>query len=153
MKLNDADFCDAVSTAIENRLGDVELLSARNAFPLQSQRAEVYFKACTVLIGDAAHSIHPLAGQGANLGFKDVSCLVDLLQLQSTKSLSSAKVLRRYQRTRKADNEQTDWLMHTLHRAYRSNIPWWQVARGEGMRLLGSSERLKALLAKHAMGI
>ncbi len=153
MQLSDADFADAVAAAIQNRLGRVELLSARKAFPLQSQRAEVYFKACIVLLGDAAHSIHPLAGQGANLGFKDASCLVDLLQLQSTGSLSSAKLLGSYQRTRKVDNEQTDWLMHALHKAYRNNIPWWQVARGAGMRWLGSSGRLKALLAKNAMGI
>ena len=153
MKLNNADFCDAVAEATQNRLGGIELLSERKAFPLQSQRAEAYFKACTVLLGDAAHSIHPLAGQGANLGFKDAKCLAALLQLQSIQSLSSTKVLASYQRTRKADNEQTDWLMHALYKAYRSNVPWWQVARGEGMRLLGNSDRLKALLAKHAMGI
>ncbi|MBT8116100.1 MAG: FAD-dependent monooxygenase [Arenicella sp.] len=153
MQLSDEEFCVSVEEAIQNRLGQVELISTRHAFALRSQRADAYFNRSVVLIGDAAHSIHPLAGQGANLGFKDADCLAGIMQSQTGNSLTDAALLRRYQRQRKIDNEQTDWLMHALFRAYRSDNPWWQIVRGKGMNFVGGSQRLKKLLAKQAMGI
>lgn len=153
MQLSEDEFCLVLANALDNRLGEIDLLSPRQVFPLQSQRADMYYRGRVVLVGDAAHSIHPLAGQGANLGFKDADCLADLLQRQPAQRLYAVNMLRRYQRSRKTDNEQTDWLMRVLHRAYRSDNPWWQIARGRGMNFLAGSRRVKTLLAKHAMGI
>lgn len=153
MQMSKADFEEALGQALQHRLGKVSLLSERNAFALQSQRSDVYFKQHLLLIGDAAHSIHPLAGQGANLGFKDVDALIRLLDKQGLSKLGELQFLQRYQRMRKADNEQTDWLMTALHGAYRRNSPWWSLARGKGMNWLSQTARLKAVLAKQAMGI
>lgn len=153
MSLDDAEFCKSLSQALEGRLGEFELCSKRLSFDLQSQRAETYFSNHVVLIGDAAHSIHPLAGQGANLGFKDIACLADLLQNTSAKDCASPILLQRYERVRKADNEQTDIMMSALNKAYQGQAGLWLAIRGAGMNWLNHSGTIKRLLAKQAMGL
>lgn len=153
MDLPDVDFATAIEESLEERLGGVELLSKRAAFPLISQRAERYFKRRLVLIGDAAHSIHPLAGQGANLGFKDAACLAACLPDQQVRHYGELALLEKYQRSRKSDNQQTDLTMSLLHQAYKNNAPWWQTIRGAGMNWISDSASLKQLLVKQAMGI
>lgn len=152
MEMSDAEFEIALARALESKLGKIELLSERQAFPLRSQRAETYIKRNLVLLGDAAHSIHPLAGQGANLGFKDLICLSELLSSVSPDRIGDLNVLQRYQRKRKFDNEQTDQMMSALHDAYQNNNPAWITARGLGMNLIGGSRGLKKLLAQQAIG-
>ncbi len=153
LDLDDSGFAQALTKALQNRLGEVELLSQRQTFPLASMQAQTYFKHRLVLIGDAAHSIHPLAGQGANLGFKDIVALVEQLTLcQDSASLGDLAVLLRYQKSRKADNEQTDKLMSFLHKTYQNDADWWSALRGTGMNWISGSERLKSILAKQAMG-
>ena len=152
LKLNNADFERELSEALESKLGSMSLLSERLAFPLHSQRAEQYVKRHIALIGDAAHSIHPLAGQGANLGFKDVESLVQILASADRGQIGSLNVLKKYQRARKADNEQTDLMMSALHKAYQNNDAAWITARGVGMNLIGGSKTLKQLLVRHAIG-
>ncbi|MFT5136045.1 MAG: 2-octaprenylphenol hydroxylase [Arenicella sp.] len=168
MAMSDEDFEIALASALEGRLGKIQLLSKRLSFPLKSQRAERYFKKGVVLIGDAAHSIHPLAGQGANLGFKDAASLARVLKgalennsssransssKTDTSHLGSLAILERYQRARKLDNQQTDMMMSALHLAYQNNAPWWLGARSVGMNWIGSSNSIKRLLARQAMGI
>lgn len=152
MAMSDELFAKAVTGALQNRLGTVELLTERQAFPLRSLSADSYFKHRLALIGDAAHSIHPLAGQGANLGFKDVIALVDSLIGLAPEKLGELDVLKRYERRRRADNIQTDQLMSALHTAYQTDSPWWRAARGQGMNWLGGSALLKRVLARQAMG-
>ena len=168
MAMPDKDFEIALADALETRLGKVQVLSKRLSFPLKSQTAERYFRKGVVLIGDAAHSIHPLAGQGANLGFKDAvslaQVLADALENNSisrvnssprpdTSQLGDLAILERYQRARKLDNQQTDMMMSALHLAYQNNAPWWLGARSIGMNWIGSSIAIKRLLARQAMGI
>lgn len=152
LALGDIEFSQALANGLQNRLGSVTLLSERQAFPLVSSKAEVYYKRRLVLIGDAAHSIHPLAGQGANLGFKDVVALVAQLASTDSKAVGDLSVLQRYQRARKADNEQTDRLMSALHGAYKNDLGWWSAVRGAGMNWISDSKRLKSILARQAMG-
>lgn len=169
MAMSDKNFESALTNALEARLGKVEVLSKRMSFPLKSQKAERYFKKGVVLIGDAAHSIHPLAGQGANLGFKDAASLARVLE-DSLKNNSGSRIqvpvtspdtshfgdlalLERYQRARKLDNQQTDMMMSALHLAYQNNTPWWLAVRSLGMNWIGSSAATKRFLARQAMGI
>jgi len=152
MSLSNADFEVRLSQALSRRLGSVCLKSDRKSFPLHSVQAERYFSANVVLIGDAAHSIHPMAGQGANLGFKDALALGELLRNSGVQASSTPSLLDKYQRQRQSDNQQTDALMTALHHTYRVNSPLFMMARGVGMNLLNRSTLMRNILATHAMG-
>lgn len=147
-----AAFEEALAQALEQRLGRVELLSDRLSFPLRSQHAERYVTHHLALIGDAAHSIHPLAGQGANLGFKDLKCLVEVLKNAGSKQPGDLSTLAQYQRQRRADNLQTDRAMSALHQAFGLHAGAWLSARGLGMNIISQSRRLKQLLVEQAIG-
>ncbi len=152
MQLSDADFKTVLGQAFDWRLGEVIELGDRLSFPLASQRAENYYAPSLALIGDAAHSIHPLAGQGANLGFKDVSCLTDLLAQAAPEHIGKLALLAQYEQRRRPDNEQVDILMTTLNTAYKFEQPFWLSMRGMGMNWINDSARIKTLLARHATG-
>jgi 2-octaprenylphenol hydroxylase len=153
MGLSNAEFERALAQALQQRIGSVSLASDRLAFPLQSIQAQQYCRQGLVLIGDAAHSIHPLAGQGANLGFKDVRCLVDILATCANESLGDLTVLNKYQRARQTDNQQTDMLMKALHHGFRNNSAFWSTVRGQGMNVLSRNKSLKEFLVNQAMGV
>lgn len=156
MALCETDFEIALSKALDQRLGAVKLKTQRQCFPLVSQSASRYYQANVALIGDAAHSIHPLAGQGANLGFKDIELLAALLSEHSTEQLrqrSMLALLQRYQRGREKDNRQTDLLMTALYQTYKANNPLWASLRGLGMSLVDNTPVLRELLARQAMGL
>jgi 2-octaprenylphenol hydroxylase len=153
MLLEDDAFSDALASALQGRLGNVKLLSKRQSFDLLSMRAEQYYKRNLVLLGDAAHSIHPMAGQGANLGFKDALALGKLLVDSHTSEIGSPRLLASYQHNRQADNNQTDTLMSALHQAYKFDLPLWMLARGLGMNAINRSDTLSSALARQAMGL
>ncbi len=154
MALDDATFGKELSAAFDQTLGEVFKLSRRQAFPLVSQQTSQYFAPSVALIGDAAHSIHPLAGQGANLGFKDIQCLLKLiLETQHPEQIGGLNLLYRYQQKRKPDNEQTDRMMSALNTAYKLDFPLWLSLRGSGMNWLNRSQKIKQILAKHAIGL
>lgn len=153
MVMDDDAFSVALSNALQGRLGSVKLLSTRQSFELTSLRAEQYYKRNLVLLGDAAHSIHPLAGQGANLGFKDALALGSLLSNSKSSELGSPRLLSAYQSKRQPDNNQTDTLMSALHQAYKFDLPVWVLARGLGMNAINNSGILRNALARQAMGL
>lgn len=158
LSLSQLEFEVRLEHALQGRLGRVSLLSGRAGFPLQSQSAEAYYKRNVVLVGDAAHSVHPLAGQGANMGFKDCLVLGRLLAELSEddamgKQLGEPQFLAKYQRKRQTDNQQADALMSALQGGYQWDRPIWMAARGIGMNVLNRTSVLRDLLAKQAMGI
>ena len=152
MALDDKDFESRLSEAFDYKLGRVSLLTKRLSFPLISQQADSYFVRNVALVGDAAHSIHPLAGQGANLGFKDIDALASIVCDPSVTSLADPALLQQYQRNRKTDNQQTDMMMTGLLKAYQGNQTFWLSLRGTGMNLVNRSALLKSLLVKQAVG-
>lgn len=152
MELSDEAFCLALSRAFDFRLGDILEIGKRQSFPLVSQRAQSYWAPSMILVGDAAHSIHPLAGQGANLGFKDLACLSELLMLAPRSQIGSLELASFYESKRKQDNEQTDWFMSALNAGFRFDAPLWLGVRGLGMNLINSRGRLKSLFAQQAIG-
>ncbi|MDC0663194.1 UbiH/UbiF/VisC/COQ6 family ubiquinone biosynthesis hydroxylase [Marinobacter sp. SS21] len=155
LTLNDADFTQALEAAIERQLGAIEAVSRRSAFPLRQRHAKDYVGDHFVLVGDAAHTIHPLAGQGANLGYSDVRVLLDELAQARRNGLaaSDALVLARYQRRRKGDNLTMMAAMEGFKQLFaRDELPLrW--LRNTGMRWLDRAGPLKQRIAAEAMGL
>ena len=149
--LSTQDFADRLSAGVEYRFGRFEVLSEVQAFPLIERSAKDYVKANIALIGYAAHNIHPLAGQGVNLGFADVEELSNQLR-DSAKSLGNYGVLRTYARARRLDNELMAKTMTGLNWIYKENNEPLRWLRGFGMNLINENPTLKSFFQAHATG-
>lgn len=155
MALDDAAFTAELERAIERELGAVESMSKRFAFPLRQRHAKDYVATGFALVGDAAHTIHPLAGQGANLGYGDVRVLLDELSKARAGGLSPANdlVLARYQRRRKAENLTMMAAMEGFKQLFgRDELPLRWI-RNTGMRWLDRLGPVKNRIAAEAMGL
>lgn len=154
-QLPEKEFCQALSRAFENRLGSVIATDQRHVIPLRQRHAKRYVQAGLVLVGDAAHTIHPLAGQGVNLGFLDVAALVETLKQaqQQGLDLSSVKVLKHYQAQRRGDNLRMMALMESLSRLFANQQPLLSVLRNTGMNWVQKLSPIKQHLAQQAMGV
>ena len=153
LSCSDKEFSAMVSVHSARALGSVTAIGARAVFPLQQQHAIRYTKGRSVLVGDAAHSIHPLAGQGLNLGFADViglSQAIENLRLDQRQSLSEA--LRRYEAQRRPVNLRMTAATDLLKRVFDPPSPLLRLARSTGMRWLQDQTRLKEALSLAAAG-
>jgi 2-octaprenyl-3-methyl-6-methoxy-1,4-benzoquinol hydroxylase/2-octaprenylphenol hydroxylase len=154
LALDEAAFCDAVGVASDFRLGRITATGARAAFPLQLKLAERYDAERFVLLGDAAHAVHPLAGQGVNLGLRDVIELRDTLvdARAAGRDIAAPHVLRRYARRRRSADTLDALGFDALARIYAWQAPPLVAARGLGVRLLDRLAPLKQLVGGHAAG-
>lgn len=155
MALDVGLFRQELQRAIEQQLGEVLEVSERFAFPLRQRHAKDYVTDGLALVGDAAHTIHPLAGQGANLGYGDVRALLEELQRARELGLTpgDASVLARYQRRRKGENLTMMAAMEGFKQLFaRDELPvrW---LRNAGMRWLNQLPMVKNRVAAEAMGI
>ncbi|KAF0191669.1 MAG: UbiH/UbiF/VisC/COQ6 family ubiquinone biosynthesis hydroxylase [Gammaproteobacteria bacterium] len=152
--LNDADFLDALTRAFDQRLGVVSGAGPRAAFGLHLQTATQYVRPRIALIGDAAHTIHPLAGQGVNLGLLDAAALAEVLcdAHRAGKELGAMHVLRRYERWRKGDNLLTMVTMDGFKRLFGTSAPPVVWLRNLGLTVTDRAVPVKNFLARHAMG-
>lgn len=154
MGMDDAAFCQALSQVSEHWLGPVTRCTQRYSFPLRQRHARHYVRDAVVLIGDAAHSIHPLAGQGANLGLLDVQVLAEELMhaIKTRRALTDPMVLRRYQRRRKPHNLAMMAMMEGFKRLYADQPLVLRWLRNTGMRTVDQWPLLKNRLIREAMG-
>lgn len=152
--LDDTQFGEALSAACDHVIGPLAVTSDRASFPLGLLRAERYSGERLVLMGDAAHVVHPLAGQGVNLGFGDVITLVEALALgrQRGDRIGDRFALRKYERARKYENRKMQMTVDGLHHLFSSQYGWLQQGRSLGMGLLNQWPTLKGRLAKEALG-
>ncbi len=153
--LDEAAFCSALGEAFEQRLGRVLAATPRFAFPLRQRHAVDYVQPGVALIADAAHTIHPLAGQGINLGLQDVAALAEEVVWALGQGLNPGRleVLRRYQRRRKGENLLMMAAMDGFKRLFEEDALPLRFLRNAGMDLVGRLGPVKQQLMRHAMGL
>lgn len=153
MALPPDEFCRQVQEASHSALGELKLLSKPAAFPLRLLHLEHLVKSRVALIGDAAHNVHPLAGQGVNLGFQDARELAKVLKDRGPQSdCGDYFLLRRYERARKADILAMQMVTDGLQKLFNNRNPALKLARNLGLSLTGSLPWLKNGLVQHAVG-
>lgn len=153
--LDDASFGARVTEASAGVLGALQPRSGRARFPLRLMHALAYSAPRVVLAGDAAHGVHPLAGQGVNLGFLDCAALAQLLgeEVPQGADPGDAALLRRYERWRKADNLPAMLFMDGLQRLFCNDDPLLSRARRAGLGLVNRALPLKRSLMARALGL
>ena len=152
--LAEEEFNGLLTEASESRLGRLTLLGARAAFPLRLQHAERYVLPGLALVGDAAHVIHPLAGQGVNLGFLDAGALLDALVYgRERRRMPGAQAsLRRYERARKGHNTATQLAMDAFKHLFSNDSSALSLARNLGLGAAGRLAPLRRMFEKVALG-
>ena len=152
---SDDEFSARVSVASDHVLGRATLDSGRAGFPLALWHAREYVRPRLALVGDAAHTIHPLAGQGVNLGFLDCAGLVQVLGAAATKGeeLHGLRVLRRYERWRRSENAVVLAVCDTLNRLFVEKSVAAAAVRRFGMAVVGGQPLLRRSLIERALGL
>ncbi len=155
MALDDATFLQQLTRAFEGRLGKVIATDKRFCFPLTQNHAVDYVLPGVALIGDAAHTIHPLAGQGINLGFLDAAVLAEeiLRAHASGLPIDDFSVLRKFQRRRKPHNLLMMSAMEGFKRLFGIDVPPLRVARNLGMAFFNRHTLIKNEIMQRAMGL
>ena len=151
LEKNEQDFLSELQKLTGNQFGQLRINSERKTFPLYGRHAAQYVQPRLALVGDAAHSVHPLAGQGANLGFMDVAELSRVIS-NSDRDLGSLHMLKKYQRKRLGENALMLRSLEAVQQLYNSDNPLVTRVRSIGTRLMSDFKPLKALLIQHASG-
>jgi len=155
MEMDEASFTAALAARFPEGYGALELISKRACYPLSLSHARRYTGERAVLIADAAHGIHPIAGQGLNLGFRDAERLADLLIRAQAKGndLGSAALLKEYETQRLGDNMRMVGVTDTLVKLFSNDFAPVRALRRAGLRAVARSGRLKRYLTRRAMGV
>lgn len=153
LALGDAEFSERLDQAFGGRLGGIMAADPRFVFPLVGRQANDYVRGRLVLLGDAAHTIHPLAGQGLNLGFGDVRALLDALPQGAGSDPASARALRTYTRARRVENEIMLRSMEGLRWLFGSKAPVAMHARAAGVQQVDRTAWMKHFFALRALGL
>ena len=146
------DLTSEVAAASRHALGGLHLLTPPAAFPLRLQRVENIVKCRLALVGDAAHNVHPLAGQGVNLGFRDARELAAvLLDRGAQADCGDYALLRRYERARKEDILALQFTTDALQKLFNNDMVWLVGVRNLGLKLVNRQPQLKNMLVRQAV--
>ncbi|MAT66157.1 MAG: 2-octaprenyl-3-methyl-6-methoxy-1,4-benzoquinol hydroxylase [Gammaproteobacteria bacterium] len=154
LALPDEEFCIELGQAFDYELGAITRVSGRGGFPLRRLHAVDYVQQRLALVGDAAHVIHPLAGQGVNLGLLDVAALAEVVAdtAAAGRDIGAHTNLRRYERWRRGDNALMQSAMDGFKWLFASPLTPVRLLRNLGLGTVDRLPPLKSLLARHAMG-
>ena len=155
MALNDDEFLAELKSRFGDFLGDVKVHGPRWAYPLSLQYADRATDTRLALAGDAAHGMHPIAGQGLNMGLRDVAALAEVLVDARRLGLDpgDALVLEKYERWRRFDNTLMLAMTDLLNRLFSNDIAPLALARNVGLAAVNKMPPVKKLFMKHAMGV
>lgn len=153
--LPDDAFLDVLRPRFGDYLGRIELAGARFSYPLSLSLADRYVADCVALVGDAAHGVHPIAGQGLNLGLRDVAALAEVLvdAARRGEDIGSELVLERYQGWRRFDATSLALGMDGVNRLFASGNPLLSAARGIGMGVVSAVPALRRGFMRQAAGL
>ncbi|MGB0719574.1 MAG: UbiH/UbiF/VisC/COQ6 family ubiquinone biosynthesis hydroxylase [Bdellovibrionales bacterium] len=154
MRLSDQEFETALAARMPPRYGAITVLNKRACYPLNLIHAASYIAPRMALIADAAHGIHPIAGQGLNLGFRDIGALGDLLIAAHNNGddVGNDTLLTAYQRARRFDNMTMAGVTDGLVRLFSNNNPGVRIIRRTGLKLVSRLKPAKQFFMKQAMG-
>lgn len=155
VECDERQFNRALTIAFDNQLGLCELQSSRNIYPLTARYARDFAQSRIALIGDAAHTIHPLAGLGVNLGFADaITLAAELEKLLSTgKDIGEYRHLRQFERVRKLEAVKVLAAMEGLKQLFSGDNPLKKLVRGVGLSLTNQNALVKKFIIEQAIGI
>jgi 2-octaprenylphenol hydroxylase len=155
LAMSDTDFASALGDAFEHKLGAILRVTPRHSFPLIQRHCKHYYKPGVVVAGDAAHTIHPLAGQGVNLGLQDVVALADEIHraIERHIDLSDVSILERYQRRRMGPNLAMMGIMEGFKYLFAQDALPLRWLRNEGMKQLDRASLVKNRIVREAMGL
>jgi ubiquinone biosynthesis UbiH/UbiF/VisC/COQ6 family hydroxylase len=146
-------LAEEVCAAANGALGALSVITAPAAFPLRLKRVAQFARPRVALAGDAAHNVHPLAGQGVNLGFRDARTLAETLGSRAARyDCGEYALLRRYERARREDVALIQATTHGLQKLFNNDAVWLAGVRNAGLRLVNLQPRLKNFLVRQAVG-
>ena len=155
LAMDESEFNQALTGAFACRLGAVVRSGPRAAFPLRHTHAERYCLPRLVLVGDAAHTVHPLAGQGANLGLLDAAALAEIISAawQGQHDIGALGVLRRYERWRRGENLLMMKTLQAIKVLFANRLPMIRCLRNAGLDLVDMMTPLKRQIMRRASGL
>lgn len=155
LELNDDEFLNELQTGFGQRLGRLKKTGKRSAYPLKLVKAQEQVRNRLALIGNAAHTLHPIAGQGFNLGLRDVATLAQIITdtSQQNQDIGTLNILEQYAQWRTRDHRQVIGFTNTLVSTFSNHFPPLALARNLGLIATDIIPPLKHALSKHSMGL
>ena len=153
--LDDVDFLDILRPRFGDYLGEIRLAGPRFSYPLNLTLANAYVAPRVALVGDAAHGVHPIAGQGLNLGFRDVAALAEVLvsAIRRGEDIGALDVLERYQSWRRFDSTTLALGMDTVNTLFSNDNPVLRAGRDLGLGMVQAIAPLRRAFIRQAAGL